>query len=412
MPPNSYWRWPWWDVQNTSVLTRTQIGASSYAEAKAYYNTFSNGLDAFDDISYTTQSAAGRFHSPYNDHAYGTSVEFGTTPRSWNTLKTAFHYRTDVHTEQQTSRPTHPTLSFEEPEQEQSQYTWSLAIEDTFRVAPSVDIVAGVSYETYEITKAEEFTAARGSFEYPKGGSDAVNWQGALVWRHAETGEWHASISDRSRFPVIFELYSTRFGFATPNPDLGPERATNLELGWSRMFGAARGSATVFYSDVRDLIQTVVLPDTTTQTQNVGNGEFSGVELSLDTPVGSTLRAGGHYTYMHRTIRDALQPNLRPTGVPTHRAFLYGTWQPMQKLRLTPSLELADDRWSEVNPPPAFPYVKTGAYALLDFDATYSLPRSVDISLGFKNLLDDYYELAWGYPQAGRAFYLKTRMRF
>ena len=80
-------------------------------------------------------------------------------------------------------------------------------------------------------------------------------------------------------------------------------------------------------------------------------------------------------------------------------------------MRLTPSLELADDRWSEVNPPPAFPYVKTGAYALLDFDATYSLPRYVDLSLEFKNLLDDYSELAWGYPQAGRTFYLKTRMQ-
>ena len=234
VPPNSYWRWPWWDVQNTSVLTHTQLGPSSYVEAKAYYNTFSNGLDAFDDITYTTQSANGRFHSPYDDHAYGTSVEFGTTPRRSNTVKAAFHYRTDAHTEQQVSRPTHPTLRTEEPEQEQSQDTWSMALEDTVRITPTVDVVGGVSYERYQITKAEEFTAARGSFEYPKGGSDAVNWQGALVKRHPRTGEWHASISDRSRFPVIFELYSTRFGFATPNPNLGPERATNLEAGWSR----------------------------------------------------------------------------------------------------------------------------------------------------------------------------------
>jgi hypothetical protein len=66
-------------------------------------------------------------------------------------------------------------------------------------------------------------------------------------------------------------------------------------------------------------IQTVVLPDTTTQTQNVGNGELSGVELSLDTPVGNTV-ARVDTTRTCSTIRDALQPNLRPTGVPTHRA--------------------------------------------------------------------------------------------
>ena len=161
VPPNSYWRWPWWDVQNTSVLTTTQLGPTSYLKAKAYYNTFSNGLDAFDDSTYTTQSAAGRFHSPYDDHAYGASVEFGTTPVERYTLKGAFHYRTDVHTEQQTSRPTHPTLSTTEPEQEQSQYTWSLAIEDTLRVTPSVDIVGGLSFDKYQITNAEEYTRPR-----------------------------------------------------------------------------------------------------------------------------------------------------------------------------------------------------------------------------------------------------------
>ena len=93
-----------------------------------------------------------------------------------------------MHTEQQTNRPTHPTLSSTEPEQEQSQYTWSVALEDTFRVTPSVDIVGGVSYDTYEITKAEEFTAAAGIFEYPKGGSDAINWQAAVFWRHGRSG--------------------------------------------------------------------------------------------------------------------------------------------------------------------------------------------------------------------------------
>lgn len=413
VPPNSFWRWPYWDVQNTSVLTTTQLGASSYVKGKAYYNTFANGLDAFDDSTYTTQSANGRFHSPYDDHAYGTSLEFGTTPVTANTFKTAFHYRADAHTEQQTSRPTHPTLRTEEPEQEQSQYTWSVALEDTFRVTPAVDIVAGVSYDRYAITKAEEFTPAAGLFENPKGGSDAVNWQAAVRWRHEPSGEWHASVSDRSRFPVIFELYSTRFGTATPNPDLGPERATNVEAGWSRaVAGATRISATAFVSDVRDLIQTVVLPNTTTQTQNVGNGNFAGVEFSVDSPIGTSVRAGGNYTFMHREILDALQPNLRPTGVPTNRAFLYATWQPVSALRITPSLELADDRWSDVNPAPAFPYVKTGAHALLDLDATYSFPRGLEVSLGLKNLTDDHYELAWGYPQPGRAFYVKTRLLF
>ena len=414
VPGNSFWRWPYWDVSNTSLLTTTQLGAVSYVKAKAYYNTFENGLDAYDDITYTTQSLPGRFRSPYDDHAYGTSIEFGTTPVTANTLKAAFHYRTDVHTEQQVSRPTHPTLATTEQKQEQEQYTWSVALEDTFRINPEVDVVAGVSYDKYRITKAEEFSSALGVFEQPRGGADAVNGQAAIVWRHARTGEWHASISDRSRFPVIFELYSTRFGTATPNPNLGPERATNIELGWGRAVSDASVSAAVFYSNVRDLIQTVVLPDNTTQTQNVGNGDFSGLELAVDVPIGRDMRAGGNFTFIHRDITDALLPNLRPTGVPTNRAFLWATWQPMPPLRITPSLELADDRWSDVNPAPnpASPYIKTGDYHRLDLDATYEFVHGLEVGAGFKNLLDDYYELAWGYPQPGRTFYVKTRVRY
>lgn len=413
VPPNSFWRWPWWDVQNTSFLSNTKLGGASYLKSKVYYNTFSNGLDAFDDGTYTTQSAQGRFHSPYRDHAFGGSVEVGTSTLMNNGLKAALHYRGDVHTEYQVSRPTHPTLMTIEPEQEQSQYTWSLAVEDTIRVAPSVDAVGGLSFEKYGITRAEDFNATRGLFEYPKGGSDSWNWQSALIWRYEAAGQIHGSISNRGRFPTIFELYSTRFGSATPNPDLGSERATNIEIGWKKTYSnRVRLEGALFYSDVRDLIQTVVLPDNTTQTQNVGDGEFHGAEIAADTPVTSQLNVGGNYTFIKRTIVDALQPNLEATGVPTHKAFLFLAWRPLTPLAVTPSLELAGDRWSDVNPAPAVPYVRTGQYTLLNVAIEYTVQRSLELAGGFKNLTDDDYQLAWGYPQQGRTFYLKARAKF
>ena len=32
--------------------------------------------------------------------------------------------------------------------------------------------------------------------------------------------------------------------------------------------------------------------------------------------------------------------------------------------------------------------------------------------VGGRNLLDEYYELAWGFPQTGRTFFVKTRIGF
>jgi iron complex outermembrane receptor protein len=168
----------------------------------------------------------------------------------------------------------------------------------------------------------------------------------------------------------------------------------------------------VFYNNVRDLIQTFLLPDSTTQTQNVGDGDFYGVELSGDADVSRQLTVGGNYTALSRSIRDALQPNLRPTGTPTHKAFLYALWRPIEKLAITPSLDLAGDRWSDMNTAPvqAVPYIRTGAYSLFDIAAQYTIVRNVDVAIGFKNLTDDNYSLAWGFPQPGRSFYLKTRV--
>ncbi len=414
VPPNSFWLWPYWDIRNLSFLTNTEFD-SLYLKTKTYYNTFENGLNAYDDITYTTQSLGRSFFSPYDDHAYGTSIELGSTQLGSNSLKFAFHWRTDVHTEQQTSAPTNPASVFIEPEQEQSQDTWSVAVENTFHARPDLDLIAGVSYDEYKVTRAEEFDTdvSPAVFEYPKGGSDAFNGQAAVVYRYGERGQLHASVSARSRFPTFFELFSTRFGTATPNPDLGPERATNFEIGWEATTSRdTRFGASVFYNDVRDLIQTVVLPDTTTQSQNVGDGRFYGLEVFFDARVADAIRLGGNYSYIDREVDDALQPDLRPEGVPTNKGFLYATWSPVDWFSLTPSIEAADDRWSSVNPAPAFPYVKTGAYTLVSLDAQFALGNGLEVAVGFKNLLDDDYELAWGYPQPGRAVFTKVRMTF
>ena len=421
VPANAFWRWPYWDVQNTSFLSHTQLGRSAYVKTKISYSTFANGLKAYDDATFTTQNANGRFDSPYDDWAYGATADVGKDFSTRNTLKASVYYRTDVHNESQTSRPTNAAAKTVEPNQRQAQNSSSIALENTFHASSALDLVVGVGYERYAVTRAEEYNTTVGLFEYPRGGADGVDLQAAAVWRHPTAGEFHVSVSDRGRFPIFFELYSTRFGSATPNPNLGPERATNYEVGWKRDWrnkvsggAGASVSGAVFYSDVRDLIQTVSLPDATTQTQNVGNGHFNGAEFSIDSPVGQQLHVGVNYTFIHRVVKDALQPNLQATGVPDHKGFIYVAWRPVRRLTITPNFELASDRWSDktTSPVTAIPYVRTGSYQLFNLDATYAVTNQVDATVGFKNVDDQYYELTWGLPQAGRTYYVKTRVKF
>ena len=103
-------------------------------------------------------------------------------------------------------------------------------------------------------------TTAPCLYDLPIGSDDAFNWQTALQWHHTETTQFGASISSRSRFPNNFERYSTRFGTAIPNPDLGTEKAIHYELNWTATpVEAARLSAAVFYDDIQNMIQTVIV---------------------------------------------------------------------------------------------------------------------------------------------------------
>ena len=232
-PPNSYWRWPEWDIGNLYWLSSTQLGDNVELKTRLFHNTYKNSLFTYDTADYTTQSLAGRFQSFYDDQGDGGSVEILTSLGERNTLGGAIHYRRDEHTEYNFNRPTNPTLSSTEPLQETLESTWSLAIEDTFSVTDELDLVAGVSHEENDLEKAQDFNAALGLFEYPTGGSEATNAQGAAYWRYAEGRQLHVVVSSRTRFPTIFERFSTRFGNAIPNPDLEPERALNYEIGWA-----------------------------------------------------------------------------------------------------------------------------------------------------------------------------------
>ncbi|MFD9898728.1 TonB-dependent receptor plug domain-containing protein [Mesorhizobium sp. NPDC059025] len=404
------WEWPRWDIDSLAFYSHTQLGDESYVKTKAYYNTFYNLLSAYDDSTFTSQKQARAFNSYYDDSAYGVSVEAGTELIPMNTLKGAVHYRRDDHTNWDHNQP--GTSAFVDPKQTKLEDTWSVAVENTFHATESLDFVGGISYDKNKLVKAQKYdSASKKMSEYPHGGSSAFNWQGAAIYRYSDASEFHASISSRTRFPTLFDRFSTRFGDALPNPDLSPERAVNYELGWAgKPTETLKIGGSVFYSDVSDVIQSVSVGGGKVQSQNIGDGRYHGVEVYGEWDVLSNLTLGASYTYLKRKLSDPVRPGLKPIGTPEHSAYLYADWVPYENFTVSPNVAIYSSRWSTDRLETAF--FETKGFALVNLNMNYKLNDNFEFDFGVRNIFDKNYQLAYGFPEQGRTFYLNSAMRF
>lgn len=426
-----FWTWPQWNTDSIYFLSTTQLDDIATLKTRAFRNSFYNMLRSFDNRDENTQTIGRSFNSPYWDHAWGGSAQLDLKPSDKESFSVSVHYRRDKHLEAQQSFP----AGTSEPKQEDLEDTYSIAAENRLVLAPGLTFTAGAGYDWRDLRKAEEYGAPLGTdpkttpssiYSYPLANSSIWNAQGRLDWKSEDGAGLCASISSRGRFPTIFERFSQRFGTSIPNPGLKPERATNYEIGGNRDFGVLKASGAVFYSHVTNAIvsyPTIAYsctasttpgpcdPATLTQSRNLGHGDYYGAELSLEARIGSTLNVGGNYTYTHRKLHDPSNLAFRPTDVPTHKAFLYADWHPIERVHILPSADIASNRWTVTDFGTPV-YYRTGSYVNAGLRVDYDIMPGVEIGVGARNLFDDNYQLVDGYPEAGRSFFASIRAHY
>ncbi len=384
------WRWPFWDKDSLYLIGNTKLGQDYQLKFRAYYDRYKNGLDMYTNATYTTTSAA---RSVYDDTSMGANLELVSYALKNHELHLGLIYKEDRHEDQDTAG-----------NKKYRDVTTSIALEDNIRLGSDWGMRVGVSYDKRD---------AKEVYQWPTGSADATNGLIELTRELGNDAQVYASLARKTRFATIKNRYSAKMGTALANPDLKPEFATHWELGLrGSPWRNASGQAAVFYSKLKDAMQTQVVASTAcggttcNQEQNVGEARHAGIELSLEQTITSAWQAGFAYTYLNR--KNLSDSSVILTETPRHRLYAHSRVQIGDQWAVQATVETEQGRQVSYNNA----YRQLGGYTELGLKAIWKPVKDVTVDVGVRNLTDKNYELADGFVMPGRTMYANLRYQF
>ncbi len=398
-----YWRWPFWDKESLYFVSSTALGSSETVKLRIYHDRFDNEVTSYTDGSYTTLRTSGQGsvstgRSIYHDRTTGGAVELESRRFAGHVLRAVLQQKVDRHEEVDAN--TVLNTRYEDTLR-------SFGLEDLITLGARWQLAVGAA--RHSLRPDEVFGTSSNYALPPK--SDATNLQAGLYHDLTPTDRAYLTLSRKTRLPTLKDRYSQRLGNYVENPDLGPERSLNLELGYqgSPIAGLTLEAA-VFVSKVDDKIQSMFVgagsscsPATPCQMRNVGRARISGLELGARSSPLAWLDVGGNLTLLDQ--KNESDPDTRLVGVPDRKLFAYVAAKPWAGVTLQATLEHNSRRWVSNT-------VALGEFTLLGLKAAWQPLPALTLEAGVDNVGDKNYELDAGFPAAGRSWFAQARYTF
>ncbi len=270
-----YWRFKSWNRFQVNLGGIFSLFKEGNLKLRSYYVRHDNILDSYTDADLSTL----QWESTYKNDSYGAFL-LGSLPySSQNEVKFSLNLRGDnVRTQDDTA------AEWEEYEHQ----TLSVGVENHFSLSSKWKLVGGVSLDHLKKNSGEDKTS--------------LNPIVGIKFNPRDTIDIHATFSQKSRFPSMRALYSTRGG----NPDLKDEKGTSYEVGFSYVKEFLLSGA-VFYNRIQDLINPVRQPDGSQINFNVGRASIFGFELEFQKAL-RWMDASVNYTYLDGRNEDENRP--------------------------------------------------------------------------------------------------------
>jgi iron complex outermembrane receptor protein len=439
-----FWRWPYWDREGYYVNIGKGMGRQSDAQLRLFYDNYSNRLDEFSDVTYSSLDV----FTLNRDHSLGASGEYSTR-LSRHTLSASFLYKDDTHSQNETDFTRNPS---EKPSITHRDQILSFGAQDSIILADKLTATVGFSLDYMNGLKAQDFReskSGKGSntvYTYSvlpfecAGATSAGSFPGcisewafnplaSISYSIRNGGNLFFSFAQKSHLPTMKDRYDYKNDKATPNPLLQPEHTRNWSIGYAQSLPLkTMFQVDLFRSDVYDAIEKTYVPEPITglcsksslagyceKSVNVGKELHQGVEFVLRSSAISHLILDLNYSYLSRSISGPEEmPQVFPTGTPKHKTVGTANLALPREIFLTATARYESGTIGNftLNTDGTVRKIPVSNFATVDLGGIFPLYAGARLQIGVNNLLDRYYYYREGYPQSGRNWFFNMKYKF
>lgn len=398
---------------------RIDFGGGLSVRPTAYFNNLTELTNRFDDDTFTTQATRnGSFHEDATTQIYGAGGQFAYQMNATNLITLAL----DAHREtwesdgfQIYSGGQNPNFNYLRcpPEKRLSGPSGSsrrvtcLIDEDH-----DIDVYsAALEYET-QLTKQLSAVLGGGWVQQDREGSSDDDYTYLAGLRFALTDETaiRGSIARKIRFPTLRNLY----GIGEGNGSLQTEVTENYEVGLDQQLPAIDGlfTVSVFRINAENFIKKGDCDGLTDVFCNFESLRYQGVETNLAFKPMDNLNLQIGYTYLDSKNlapevangSDKVDNNPRHTLMAAASyTFDTGTTLLVHYQYVAGSYAVSRNLVDEL---------RLDDYHLLNLGITQDIAGGVYQLYGrVENVLDEDYETSFGFPEAGRTFFIGLRTK-
>ena len=434
---SSLWTWGRYNTLTLYLLGRSQVTDAFSINTRLFYRWFDNFLENWQQVD----------DSAYDDHSVGGILTFQYDFTENNNLKFGFNIQNDNHIEDKlrfanrtngnTITPINPPLKYGDTLRDIST---SIFLEYAHKFNSMFRLMLSGSYDRNDMFygRKRELNGGNGvngtkssvnASRYAKAHLQGGTAQ-AIVF-----GDWNDNITSwltfgyKDALPSMRNRYSAGSGFLTPNNNLQPESAINVEVGtkldYQTALGTSKAEIAVFYNDLTNMF--VVANDATnscpngsgcSKYENARNGYSYGVEVGFNQGFWEDrITLGANYTYQQKQGHRSLNRN-RLTGskanrilnYPEHIANVLLGIYPHSKVDILANLTYQSPQWSRSSTTGA--YTKSHSIVLMDLKANIRVIDGLQFSLGAYNLFDYNYYLNVGEYMPGRRFFVSLEYKY